>query len=918
MRFIISATALMRKKKFTPLLLLAALLLSGTFCYLPAAAAATSENCIKNTVDEGQCKDCCDCLDDPAERQACRDACALNDFSENSDFITVDAPSVQGPNGDYSAAVALGSEQECKTYCDESDDIACGDRRFCRDTCNSTDFGNPGTDDPPAEPGDPQDPPPTPGDPTTPGGEMNIEQTLSDQAQAMTIAFDALAFLTGDLCSDTFLPPGKVADFSGFQYLRDNDPTGLGHNTDFVTIIAFNMLNLLTNAQIDELVTLATDQIAMINEYGYKRFPLIKAFRRLLEGDLPEGAAGLDLAAVKAYSAELYRLDGEISYDRAETLGRILRNLDAGQKSALDALTALGGIGNWDSGAQDPLRELHPGLGRDEHVAVMTYASEMYSWYAGSVEADTYFCPERQGTYFGSFYMKDMPAMGNENFTIPDDLTADMGDRFLAALTDPQAALVTDLVDIQRTALYGIVDARTEISTLLRRFMVQETVDEEVVLALAEKYGELDGEIIYNYATRFSAAGGSLSDAQKTTVTAIREEWNTIECGGAFLYSEPIAMPEIMDTDFLFGSGGQPSTDPVSVVATDASLTLLADGLGFAEGPAAGKNGILYFSDISADKVYRWSEATGHTVIREDSGGTNGLWLTASGTILACEGERGRVVSIDQSGNVTVLAETYGGLRLNEPNDLWADPNGGIFFTDPVYNGTAVQDGEHVYYISPANQITRVVSDMARPNGIIGSADGKTLFITDHGAGKTYRFTVGDNGSLSDKTLFTETGGDGMTLDSEDNLYLAGDGVKVFDPSGNLLETIAVPGRTTNVCFGGDDGRTLYITTVTSVYSLKMKLEGVFPQESVNNPQGVVLSKSVSNGMLTLTWNSVEGAEGYVLLAAPLDLSEVSAFPMGDLTTLSAPLWDSPSYYALIQATNRFGVVEYSNLITIP
>ncbi len=382
------------------------------------------------------------------------------------------------------------------------------------------------------------------------GDAMTIEQTLSDEAQRNTIAFDGLAFLTGDLCSDSFLPPGKVADFSGFQYLRDNDPTGLGHNTDFVTITAFNMLNILTDSQIDELVVLAESQITMINEHGYARFPLMKAFRRLLEGDLPEGSAGLDKDAVMAYSAELYRLDGQISYDRAKTLGGILRSLTSEQQTKLAALKALNGVGNWDDSLPNPLAGRN--LSQEENVAVMTYASEMYSWYAGSVEADTYFCPERQGTYFGSFYMKDMPAMGNPNFTIPDNLTADMGSDFLGKLTETQATLVTGLVDIQRDDLYEIVETRQAISTQLRRFMLEESVDEETVLSLAEKYGELDGEIVYNYATNFVGLNNSLSSEQAAQLMAIRNSWNTISCSGAFLYSESIDLPAIQNTDFLF------------------------------------------------------------------------------------------------------------------------------------------------------------------------------------------------------------------------------------------------------------------------------------------------------------------------------------------------------------------------------
>jgi len=814
------------------------------FTELMAEEAILPQTCLNNTSDEGQCKDCCDCLSDDADAiKSCRDSCATQDFSQNSDFIAVDAPSLLGQNGDYSDFLTTGSEQACKLACDSSSVLACGDKRYCRDACNTSYSGEEFFPiDTGSETGNQ-----TSETVTANTQEMNIAQTLSDQAQMLTIAFDGLAFISGDMCSDSFLPPGKVADFSGFQYLRDNDPTGLGHNTDFVTIIAFNMLNLLSDSQIALLVDLAEDQIDMINEHGYKRFPLIKAFRRLFDGDLPTGTTGLSKTAVMDYSAELYRLDGQISYDRAETLGYIIRNMSAAQKSSLDALIALNGIGNWDSSVDDPLRELYPQLSRDEHVAVMTYASEMYSWYAGSVEADTYFCPERQGTYFGSFYMKDMPAMGNEGFTIPDNLTADMGDSFLAVLNSSQSSLVTSLVDIQRDALTGIVDTRTDISSMLRTFMLNDSVDEAAVLALAEEYGQLDGEIIYNYANNFSAAGNSLNVSQLAALTTIREDWNTIACNGAYLYSVNIDMPEIINTDFLFGVGEQ--TTSTSLLQDGAEVELIADGFLFAEGPAADNSGNLYFSDILANRIYQWSSTAGVTVFKENSGGANGLYINNNAELLAAEGNNKRIVALDSSATVTALAEQYNMLPFNEPNDLWATANNAIYFTDPVYNTNLSQDGEHVYYLSRQdNKVTRVVDDMVRPNGIIGTADGKTLYITDHGGNATYQYSINSDGSLSGKTLFASVGGDGMTLDDQGNLYIAAEKVLVYNSAGSLIESIIVPEQPTNMTFGGIDGSILFITTRSAVFSLQMTVSGVASNAALSSGSGSVDSGSGGSG----------------------------------------------------------------------
>lgn len=379
---------------------------------------------------------------------------------------------------------------------------------------------------------------------------FTISQTLSDEAQRNTIAFDGLAFITGNLGADSFFPPGKVADFWGFQYLRDNDPTQMGHNTDFLTRAALNMLYVLTPAQRSELIALAESQVDDINQYAYGRFVLMDAFRRLLVGDLPAGATGLDQAAVSAYSAGLYRLDGAISYQRAQVMGSQINALDAAQRAYLDAMVGQGML-NWP--VVDEPAELQ-GLSQDVKVAVMTYAGDMLSWYAGSVEADVYFCPERQGTYFGSFYMKDAPAVGNPGYSIPVTLTAELGADFLQMLTPGQAAIITGLVNEQKPALYEIVARREDVAELLRQFISGGTPDQEAVLTLMGRYGELDGEIIYRYATAFAGVGQELDAAQLAQLLAMRTDLlgDLAFPGGAYLYSQPIAMPTIPDSDFLF------------------------------------------------------------------------------------------------------------------------------------------------------------------------------------------------------------------------------------------------------------------------------------------------------------------------------------------------------------------------------
>ena len=379
----------------------------------------------------------------------------------------------------------------------------------------------------------------------TTGVSMNMAQTLSDQAQNTTIAFSAMAMMTGNIGSQSFFPPGKIADYTGFQYLRDNDPDNMGHNTSFLTRIAENVLYILNDSQMAQLTALATAQNADFSSYGAKRFPLMKAFRRLMLGDLPSGTTGLSLTAIKAASKALYHIDGQVSYDRAVLYAAVINSLTADQKAYLANMKGKGWT-SWPDTSVDPIktavdtkkRALGPGV---DMVAIYSYASDLFSWYAGSIEADVYFCPERHGTYFGSFFMKDAPAIGHEGYSIDEQLTATAGralsDSTYGYVDASQAALMSSLVDTQRNNLYAntatlasgvknnIVDIRTRIATLLRTLLTTADTDGSVkaqVLALSETYGELDGENNYNYATVMGNVYKTLTTAQKDKLMALR------------------------------------------------------------------------------------------------------------------------------------------------------------------------------------------------------------------------------------------------------------------------------------------------------------------------------------------------------------------------------------------------------------
>lgn len=210
-------------------------------------------------------------------------------------------------------------------------------------------------------------------------------------------------------------------------------------------------------------------------------------------------------------------------------------------------------------------------MNNTEFVAVMTYASELFSWYKGSLDADVYFCPERHGTYFGGFYMKDYPAMNNPEYFISTAITGDSGKEFLNILNSEQRELISGIIEEQRTALTEIAQIRTSVSTELRKAMTGGTVDKEKVYSLISRYGELDGQISALYATRFSEVNKILTDEQRAALVKLRNL--DVVPQGAYKFSTPVAMPEIPNTDFMFGSGILPENAGQLAAAESFSIS---------------------------------------------------------------------------------------------------------------------------------------------------------------------------------------------------------------------------------------------------------------------------------------------------------------------------------------------------------
>ena len=272
------------------------------------------------------------------------------------------------------------------------------------------------------------------------------------------------------------------------------------------------------------------------------------------------------------------------------------------------------------------------------------------------------------------------------------------------------------------------------------------------------------------------------------------------------------------------------SAQEAPLVAPGAEVKKLAGDFRFTEGPVADAKGDVYFSDIPNNRILKWSVQEGKlSTFREDSGGANGLYFDKDGNLLACEGGGRRLVSITPAGEVTVLAETYEGKKFNSLNDLWINPKGGVYFTDPRYGNRdgMEQDGEHVYYLTPdRKKVIRVIDDMARPNGVIGTPNGRRLYVADHGAGKTYTYMIDEDGTLAKKKLFAPAGSDGLTMDSRGNVYLTGKSVTVYSRKGEKIAEIEIPEGPANVTFGGADNQTLFITARTSLYSIAMQVKG--------------------------------------------------------------------------------------------
>lgn len=262
---------------------------------------------------------------------------------------------------------------------------------------------------------------------------------------------------------------------------------------------------------------------------------------------------------------------------------------------------------------------------------------------------------------------------------------------------------------------------------------------------------------------------------------------------------------------------------------------LISRQFSFTEGASVDKYGNVFFTDQPNNKIWEYDADGKLTLFMDNAGRSNGMYFDHKGNLVTCADEHDQLWSINPRKKIKVLLKDIKGRLMNGPNDLWIDNNGGIYMTDPYYQRdywTRKQPdikGEYVYYLPKGSHRPFVVaSTIKKPNGIVGTPDGKYLYVADIGASKTYRYNINENGSLSDKKLLINQGSDGMTLDNQGNIYLTGKGVTIYNHYGERIGHIDIPEPwTANLCFGGKDKDILFITASTAIYTLKMNVMGV-------------------------------------------------------------------------------------------
>lgn len=270
-----------------------------------------------------------------------------------------------------------------------------------------------------------------------------------------------------------------------------------------------------------------------------------------------------------------------------------------------------------------------------------------------------------------------------------------------------------------------------------------------------------------------------------------------------------------------------------SVIAKGAALREVGSGFSFTEGPVCDKNGDVYFTDQPNNRI--WKYANGKlNIYLEPAGRANGMFFDRNGNLIACADEHNELWLIKKDKSIQKLVTGYNDSTLNGPNDVWVAPSGMIYFTDPYYQRdywtrqAPEMKVKALYMLKPGGTPARIDGDFKQPNGIIGSGDGKLLYVADIGDSKIYRYALDKDGVPTAKTVFAPQGCDGMTIDTQGNVYLAGDGVTVYNSRGKKIDHIEVPAKWVgNICFAGPRRDMLFLTASEKIFTIKTNTRGV-------------------------------------------------------------------------------------------
>jgi gluconolactonase len=274
-----------------------------------------------------------------------------------------------------------------------------------------------------------------------------------------------------------------------------------------------------------------------------------------------------------------------------------------------------------------------------------------------------------------------------------------------------------------------------------------------------------------------------------------------------------------------------------------ASLRQVGDGFGFPEGPVMLPDGYLVFSDIADDALVRFTRPGRTGIFRQPSGGANGNTLDPRGRLVTCEAGRRRVTRTEPDGTITVLAAHHEGKRLNAPNDVVVRSDGAVYFTDPIFLGPdepllapsyMALDSCGVFRIAPDGELTRLTTELSRPNGLAFSPDEARLYVVDSADNSVSAFDVAPDGSLRGRRPWlvmrhaAEGVGDGMKVDTAGHAYVTGPGgVWVAAPDGSPLGILRLPVVATNLAFYGYDAKILFITAPPALFVVRLALPGI-------------------------------------------------------------------------------------------